>query len=539
MRRLVACLGVLLSVGVWGAPPAEAHAVLRSSVPADGAIVHHGPEAVRLSFSQAPDLEVSSVQVRDSRGTPVADQPMERVPGRPQTVLVPLRPLSPGVYTVRWRVLSVVDGDLTSGALTFGVREAVPEHVHPDPPVVPGTSVLDAAGRALFYAGLVGVLGAVAIGLVVLRCDQPTVLVRSSILAWFLATLGFLGLVRAKYSAADVELDMLLDASVGRALLLRGGGLLVAGLGILMATAAKRLRLGLALAGAGAAGTVLAHVWSGHAAGGAPGLMVGLQWIHLVAVGAWIGGLGTLLLVLRDRPNLAAIGAVRRFSALAGVALAIVALTGVVRAVEEVGAWSRLTSSSYGRLVLVKAGIFLALGLLGAVNRYVNVPAAGHRLQGLRRVGATEVAVAVGALAVTGVLSTKAPPVVLASVAPPSEVVATGADLGTTVRANLTISPGLPGPNHFMLRMTDYDTGRPVTSDRVTLRLELPGPTDRGESTLELSPHLAGAYGAHGPHLSEVGRWQVVVVAERGAHSVEIPLEVPVASGRRSLGGLS
>lgn len=84
------------------------------------------------------------------------------------------------------------------------------------------------------------------------------------------------------------------------------------------------------MAGVGALGVILGHVASGHAAAGRnSGLMIGLQWAHFAAVGLWIGGLLALLVGLRSRSGQSAADAVRRFSTGAGIALAVVAITGL------------------------------------------------------------------------------------------------------------------------------------------------------------------------------------------------------------------
>src|SRR5207302_5301660 len=101
---------------------------------------------------------------------------------------------------------------------------------------------------------------------------------------------------------------------------------------------------------------------------------------------------------------------VRRFSTMAGVALLAVAATGTVRAVIEIGAWDRLWSTTFGKLVIVKVALLLVLAGLGAVNRFVMVPRASRVVRGLRRVGSAEVLVAVSALVIAAALVNEAPP---------------------------------------------------------------------------------------------------------------------------------
>jgi hypothetical protein len=108
----------------------------------------------------------------------------------------------------------------------------------------------------------------------------------------------------------------------------------------------------------------------------------------------------------------------------------------------------------------------------------------------------------------------------------PAQVVAGGSDAGTTVRVQLSASPGTAGFNRFAARVVDYDTGQPVAADGVQLRFSLPARGDIGESTLRLQPAASGAWTGSGGNLSPAGTWTVIVLVERAAASVEVPLQV-------------
>src|SRR5262249_56562128 len=84
----------------------------------------------------------------------------------------------------------------------------------------------------------------------------------------------------------------------------------------------------------------------------------------------------------------------------------------------------------------------------------------------LRRSVSWELVLAAAILAVTAVLSELPPAsyVVAAAqqVARPQRVVVRGSDFATTVRVQLTASPGTVGTNTFATRVVDYDTGKPA-----------------------------------------------------------------------------
>jgi hypothetical protein len=101
---------------------------------------------------------------------------------------------------------------------------------------------------------------------------------------------------------------------------------------------------------------------------------VAVDWAHMVAASAWTGGLIGLIIILCRRglvwpPDLLG-GVGRRFARLAGPCLLIVVLTGTYGAWAQLGAVSRLWTSAYGRVLLVKLLAVVALVGFGAVNRW-------------------------------------------------------------------------------------------------------------------------------------------------------------------------
>src|SRR5205823_5652001 len=78
----------------------------------------------------------------------------------------------------------------------------------------------------------------------------------------------------------------------------------------------------------------------------------------------------------------------------------------------------------------------------------------------------------------------------------------------------------------FQLGANDYDTDAPVRADGVSLRFHYPARTDVGDSTLALTPGPPGIYAGQGGNLSLLGRWQVNALIQRGAASVDVPMEI-------------
>jgi putative copper export protein/methionine-rich copper-binding protein CopC len=292
----------------------------------------------------------------------------------------------------------------------------------------------------------------------------------------------------------------------------------------------------LVVVGVAAGFTMLLHVMAGHAAGPSPLRSVNLlvQWLHLLAVGAWIGGLVWLLAGLRGRERPEQVASAVRFSKLAAPVLGLVAVTGLSRALHLAGGWQGLLDSPYGRFLDVKVALFAALVLLGALNRFRVVPAlaAGvRRLDRLRRNVRGEVILAACILAVTAVFS-QLPPgkfvVEQASAKPPAppSVQVEGSDFGTSVRIALTATPGTAGPNSFSAKVTDYDSGQDWPATRVALRFTLRGQPEVGTSTLELTKAGDGRWTGQGSQLSIAGSWVVVGLVEGSGPGVTVPMEL-------------
>jgi hypothetical protein len=76
---------------------------------------------------------------------------------------------------------------------------------------------------------------------------------------------------------------------------------------------------------------------------------------------------------------------VRRFSTLALASVAVLATTGVIRAFGELTSVGHVWSTSYGRWLVVKSALLLALIAIGWANRYRLIPAVVGSMSRLRR----------------------------------------------------------------------------------------------------------------------------------------------------------
>ena len=539
MRRLLLAAAAAVcaaGVAVVAAPAVSAHALAQSSDPAEGATLDRAPSAVTVTFGEPPDVRLSTIRVLDTSGQSFDAGPAQAVSGDPDALRVALKPLPRGVYTVSWRTVSTVDGHFASGAFAFGI--GVTPGAAPSGSATgggaPPPSALAVAGRWLLFAGLVLLLGATFTALVVFRAPPPSTL-PVLFAGWVLAAAGTYGVAEAQRAAAEASWSDVFSTSLGHTLVTRIVPTAIAGLGVL-GTRLLRGRLrraAIAITGLAAAGAMWADAAASHAGGESPAAFnLLMQWLHVVAVGLWIGGLAAVLLAVRGVPGADKAAAARRLSTTALVTLVVVAATGIARSVVEVQSWGNLTGTAFGKLVILKLVLIALLAMLGAVNRLRSVPAASRALRGLRVVGSTEVVVGATALLVAAALVNVAPPVssAQAATAGTQPLVVTGSDDATTVRVRLEVSPGTPGFNRFTARVTDYDTGAPVPAQTVQLGFRMPARPDVGSSTLTLSGGNQGTWTGRGANLSIDGTWGVTVLVERGAESAEVPLRLTTRS---------
>jgi copper transport protein len=521
------------------APGAAAHALLIRADPAIDGTVARSPGQILLTFSEPVDPTLSHVRVVDTSGHPApgvsSSQPVRGDQQELRIVLI--APLPHGVYTVDWQTVSAIDGHFAAGAYAFGVGVANVGTVAPFGKFVstsPWLTDTAAAGRFALYAGLAVLLGAAGVGLLALRGRLPAGGVTLLQLGWLLAAVGVATVTLTERAIARApSLLPLFETHEGFLLLGQCFTVLVV-CGIAVGAAALVPRpFTLAVLGVAAAVTVLVLIWAGHAAGPSPwrALNLGDQWLHVMAVGVWIGGLPWLLLGLRGLAGQARVAAVRRFSALATVALVIVLLTGAARAIPEVGAPGNLLHTSFGVWLLVKVVLVCGLVALGALNHFATVPALCRdedAVRPLRRTVRGEIVLGATVLAVTAVLGGLAPATFAASAAraaASSRVVLSGADYATTVRVRLVVDPGTVGRNSFTATLTDYASGRALTGVKsVELDLSLPGQTTVQPSSISLAGGAGGIWRGSALAPSVEGRWSIQVLVQETATAVVVPL---------------
>ena len=427
-RRRAFAGGIGLLIGLFWvllgpAAPASAHAALAATDPGNGTIVPDAPNKVTLTFTESVQLVSGKIQVLAPDGSR-ADQGEPSVAGA--TVTIPLRSGGGrGTYLVSYRVISA-DSHPVGGSITYSVGAAStpPTAAVDDTKVDPVVRGLIPVGKYLGYAGLVLLVGPA----MVLALLWPHRLSRAgpSRVVWTgvgLVTFSTLMAIwlQVPYSLGtglfDVRIGDLRDvlgSTFGAVMLVRLGVLCAAALllrPLLRGTGETKTDLALL----GVLGVAALATWplTGHpTASPVAGVSVVIDAIHLAAMSVWLGGLVMLVGFLLRQANERELGAILPiWSRWAATAVSALILAGVVQALIEVSSLDGLVNSTYGQLILVKAG--LAAGVLVVAwfsRRIVKSRAAEEKPRGLRRLVGVELAITAVVLGVTAALVQIAPP---------------------------------------------------------------------------------------------------------------------------------
>jgi putative copper resistance protein D len=173
---------------------------------------------------------------------------------------------------------------------------------------------------------------------------------------------------------------VLTQTQPGHVWLLRAGASVVLAVAIFLPRGAAKMILG----GLSSVALTVSLAWLGHAgASEGPGQNVHLaaDLLHLLAAGVWPAGLVPLAIYLRPVLRVpsaetlpAACAATRRFSNLSLCTVGILAVSGLTNSYFLVGSLHALGATDYGRVLIVKLLLFVAMVAIGAWNLLILKP---------------------------------------------------------------------------------------------------------------------------------------------------------------------
>jgi putative copper resistance protein D len=322
---------------------------------------------------------------------------------------------------------------------------------------------------------------------------------RLTILTWLaLAVVVLSGAAWMALLAADIVGAPLVDVCLhGRAWPVlfetRFGLVWCARLGLAIALALLLLRPALRVSQLAAAALLLAlPAVVGHA-GATPGLAGDVHLLsdtlHLLAAGAWLGGLPAFVWLLWQARREAkptwgtfAIRATRRFSIVSTLSVGVLLASGLVNSWNLLSGPRDLVSTDYGRLIALKVGLFAAMLAIAAVNKFYLTPRLPERtaMRALQRNSLAEISLGLCVLSLVGILGT------------------------------LSIAPGRSGSVQATIRVMREDLTLFPVKD-VRLRLEPPAAISPAieRDAAELAD---GTWQVSGITIPEPGIWTVKVI---------------------------
>jgi putative copper export protein/mono/diheme cytochrome c family protein len=237
-------------------------------------------------------------------------------------------------------------------------------------------------------------------------------LARVGALAGFLTAAVWLVLQTAQIAGAD-SVAATAHALPAVALHTQFGHWLLARVALLVGALALPRSAGLAipLVLAGAALGMQPMLGHAGAIGGAAGMeLIGSEALHVLAAGAWLGGLLPLCIAVARLPHPVAASACRSFTPIGLASVLILGGTAVVQAATFMGGLPGLLGTSYGRIALLKLTLFLLLLALAMLNRFwlTERLVAGSRRH-IRLSIAGEIALGLCVVLAGGVLASRTP----------------------------------------------------------------------------------------------------------------------------------
>jgi len=383
--RIATTIAIVVAMLLGTRRLALAHASLVSAEPKQSSVLAVSPPRIRLVFSEAlePTLARISLVTGDGHTIPLASS------GDPHDVnalIAPVDSLPTGEYRVVWRVISA-DGHPVEGTYVFAVGSgAATTAVPPDPTademehhhVVWGSTAVDAPlAPSLLRGCALGALMALA-GVLFFNSwptERRTDRRRARLVMWLAVAAPMLLAAHLVawlvHAAPEQHLTMdtttaALASGVGHTELWRTG---LALLSLWALGVARRPRLAFAFALA----ALLVSGASGHAAAIHPMWTAPAKAVHLLAGGAWFGGL--LWLIAREREGEAVfIADASRVSSVALASVVLVALSGLAQTFLILPEPDDLVHSAYGAIALAKVAGLLVLVGFGWHHRYRVLP---------------------------------------------------------------------------------------------------------------------------------------------------------------------
>ncbi|WP_035098065.1 copper resistance protein CopC [Anoxybacteroides tepidamans] len=521
-----------------------AHAYIVRSTPAENETLSEAPSVIRIEFNEAIQRNFYSLKLINESGQLIQLHDVRIDKDDRKIIEADLQDrLANGTYTVRWKVVSS-DGHRVEGTIPFQVgkngefAKSAPSKAESYSPKLDMVLI-----RWLFYISASLFVGMLFFKQIVEPKQKLYSFSSRYRLLYWLAYNGMsVSILLSLPLQVTVEADvpwsqawrvsllkkMLTDHSFGSVWLIQLALLvllLIAGCAITYSKD-RWLKPWTALSLIIGMGLLFMKTFIGHASASAnPVISIFIDFLHLLAASIWLGGLCMIALALplealakKERPDWNKYWAtIKRFSYWGAVCVGTLILTGVYMSLEQVPTFNSLFSTMYGKLLIWKGILLVAMLLLA----FVHVLARRRK----KKLGATvwaEWGIGVGVLLLAAIL-TNLPP----AVAAPGPFDQVKEIHGYEMR--LKVTPNILGVNELRIDIKDFK-GQPVKDiEQVTVTLTSKE-MDMGENVLQIRGNRSGIYETQGM-INMAGRWNIHIHAlTRSLQSIDADFECFVGS---------
>ncbi len=376
--RLAALAAAATALTLGLASPTQAHDELESSTPATGAKLDKLPAHATLVFSEALGPDDLTIKTAGTR------LKVEAVAGKPSTLQVDLSSVKPAkTVLLAWQAEDPHDGHESSGVITLHVKESSKAAASPSeenanaPPddsrlitwVTVGARIVGYLAMAVFVGGLLFISLLWPAGAAERRTRR---LLGVSVLAGILSAAASEAVVVWR-SSGGMTLREALNEDFGRvttatALLWLLAAVVVAAVFQRGASVVRELPWRVAALVIGA-GLIRTTGMNAHATQGPePTWGAAAEFLHLVGISAWVGGLTVMTVCLLPRRRIAELEqVVPKFSTIALVSVLVIVSSGLILSWQIISSVDGFWQTHYARVLLLKLALFGAV-LLAAMK---------------------------------------------------------------------------------------------------------------------------------------------------------------------------
>ncbi|PNK37247.1 copper resistance protein [Bacillus thuringiensis] len=525
MRRLGTWLLLACVVIILIPKSASAHAYVVKSNPTENETLKKAPSVVKIEFDE--DIQVSSfntLYVRDTSGKRVDLKDAHIDKKNKKLLEAGLKDnLKNGLYSIQWKVISA-DGHPIQGVIPFRVGLAGVETETDDIQVeemgyIPQIDMI--MERGILYTSFSLFIGVLFFNLIMYKGNATSVQLRSKNIIWIslfgiLISLLFNLTLQAKINADVSWLEAFNPLLLKETLQLSVFGyvwitqmVLISTLIIVTYFAVKHEKFSSfkvwSIPILLFIGLLVMKAFNSHAYGlKFKDIAVVMDFLHLLAASLWVGGLSSIILLLRKEDNKWHMywDMIKRFSPWATGAVIVILITGLFNSTFFIPTIHSLFDTKYGLALLAKILLFIFMGILGIVH-YVK-----GRIRAQQGLGATvKVEFVIGIIIfviVAFMTNVQTPPM------PPTGPFTESKQLDNGYELTLNVSPNKVGQNKFHIKLKD-EKGQPVTDMEQMILTTQSLDMNMGKGSFKVSVVSPGEYEAEGMYINMTGNWNIHV----------------------------